>query len=30
MTKKDKNYEIFEMDNNLVEIEMKEIVLNEL
>ena len=30
MTKKDKNYEVFEMDNELVQIEMKEIVLNEL
>ena len=30
MTKKNKNNELFEIDNQLVEIELKEIVLNEL
>jgi hypothetical protein len=30
MTKKDKNHELFEMNDKLVEIELKEIVLNEL
>lgn len=30
MTKKNKNNELFEIDNQLVEIELKDIVLNEL